>query len=283
MAPIPERLARLKQFCDRLMRDMSREGHVPFTFNEVLYVPTMFFPFLPNKRRTPVVRYHDEKLGNPVIDGNAQYVIMVRMLKEAGEDMSSHDDAVRRALAFLEKFRRQDGLIHEEIFGRSWEDTLLQRGAVPYTNVLVDIARGSQSTFAWALDPPITRRFGYCHRIYDCSDGDDYPLVDRALERLSRLYWKLPMVPNRERRETPSVFLPVRVIGQGGYHTTWNWSWVGCFFSAALAKRGYIRDAIHFYPTLSTHGKTVRNTTRSLRRTFTPRSTRLLQIRGPLL
>ena len=65
MAPIPERLARLKQFCDRLMRDMSREGHVPFTFNEVLYVPTMFFPFLPNKRRTPVVRYHDENWDTP--------------------------------------------------------------------------------------------------------------------------------------------------------------------------------------------------------------------------
>ena len=124
---------------------------------------------------------------------------------------------------------------------------MLQRGAVPYTNVLVDIARGSQSTFAWALDP--SNHKGGLDTVtvsMIALMGDDYPLVDRALERLSRLYWKLPMVPNRERRRPPSVFLPVRVIGQGGYHTTWNWSWVGCLFCAALAKRRYIRDAIHF-------------------------------------
>ena len=229
------------------MRDMSPEGHIPFTFNEVLYVPTLIFPCLPNRRSRPLTKYRDEKLGNLVIDGNAQYVIMVRMLEKAGEDMSSHTDTVHRALAFLEKFRRQDGLIHEEIFGGSWEDTLLQRGAVPYTNVLVDIARGSQSTFAWALDP--SNHKGGLDTVtvsMIALMGDDYPLVDRALERLSEAYWKLPMVPNRERREAPSVFLPARIIGQGGYHTLWNWSWVGCLFCAALAKRGYIREAIHF-------------------------------------
>lgn len=246
MAPIPERVSRLKQLCNRLKRNMSRDGHVPFTFNEILYVPTVFFPFLPNRRSRPRVSYKDEKLGNPVIDGNAQYVIMVRMLKEMGQDMSSHNDAVRKALVFLETFRRKDGLIHEDTFGGSWEDTLLQRGPIPYTNVLVDLARGSQSTFAWALDP--SKHVGGLDTVTVSMIAlmEDYPDVDRALERLLNAYWKLPMVPNREQREAPSVFLPVRVIGQGGYHTMWNWSWVGCLFCAALATRGYTREAIHF-------------------------------------
>ena len=87
MAPIPEQISRMKQLCDRLKNNMSKEGQVPFTFNEILYIPTLFFPFLPNRRRSPLVTYNDEKLGNPVIDGTAQYVIMVDMLKKTGQNM----------------------------------------------------------------------------------------------------------------------------------------------------------------------------------------------------
>ena len=131
-----ERGARLRTFCDRLRDHVAavwgsgpngytgagpvKYGHVPFQFNEVWYIPSTVFgrAFF---RRRPVVLYCDEKYGQPVMDVNAQYVIMVSvayMLSKDREWLAAHAGAISKTLAFYKLYEDDAGLVHEQPFGK---------------------------------------------------------------------------------------------------------------------------------------------------------------------
>jgi hypothetical protein len=258
------RSTKYKEFVNRLRNDMTAKHQVPFTYNRVYYVRSVFFPWLPDswkKRRTTLVEYNDEKLHRTVMDANAQFVIMCCYANDRR--------MVREALEWYTQFV-VDGLVEEEAFG-SWEDTLMLGGAIPYTNILV--LRAQELTRKhFGIDIQIVDR----QKVFDLVLNRGKPGgLDAVSVSMMALWWTrasgakeallelstsfgwhedeappLEMIRNRQRRLPNSwVFLPARLIGQGEYHRGWRWSWVGCLFCWALVKRGLVERAQrHFAP-----------------------------------
>ena len=80
---------------------------------------------------------------------------MVRMLDKMGGDVHKHRRHVARALRFLETFRGPDGLIHEDVFGGNWEDTLMFQG--PFrTRTFLLILHGIRQTHSHGCEPKRT-------------------------------------------------------------------------------------------------------------------------------
>lgn len=270
LAPIPEQCLRNARLAERLQHDMTPQGHVPFTYNQVFYTPTLLCPCLPRRcrrRDVPQTRYRDEKLGALVMDSNAQYVILVHRVAcrtqdplQRNEWLTHHRESVLRALSWY--FPHTDprtGFVLEEPFG-SWEDSLLLYGAVPYTNVLycyaLDCARGMYPDANINLKVPSSRdlaslvfqpgRMDYVSvsmlALYPIK-GMDMRRVDEALDALHRGTTS-PWVPNRQKHLSDAhVMLALTILGQGQYHNGWRWAWVGCLFAAALASRKKISAA----------------------------------------
>ena len=272
LAPVREQGMRAGRFADRLRDDMSRSGHVPFTYEDVRYVPALLCPCLPlawRRRRRPRPRYRDEKLNRIVCDANAQYVILVWMAMRRHGDRawaSEHLESVRKALRWYDKLRDARGLVHERPFG-SWEDSLLLDGPVAFTNVLYCLAVAcARETFPETQDWPVATPDGVLDLVLEPGKTGGVDTVSLAMvalwgrrmgvgeEGMARVdaslreaYGKITpgqAVPNHSRIVPRNrIFFPLRVIGQGAYHAEWRWAWVGCLFASALARRGMVHEA----------------------------------------
>ena len=94
------------------------------------------------KRRKPTASFFDEKLGTTVLDANSQYIILVHDVYNSISDnyekqrwIIKHESNLNQAMEFLDAHVNRKGLIEEGPFA-NWEDSLMFRGAVPYTNLL---------------------------------------------------------------------------------------------------------------------------------------------------
>ena len=251
-------------FADRLRRN-ERYGHIPFTYNKILYTTTLLCPCLPKScktRKKPLVSYRDEKLGNLVMDSNSQYIIMVYEAFQISKNMDwldMHKTTIRNCRNWYDKHVNRRGLIQEIPFGY-WEDSLMLSPLIPYTNLLYLKALKCASEL---LDTPyqiysdLKRRV--TNLVLDKTKlggldtvsvsllalwGEhleiDMSRVDEALGYLNKFYPVTSMIPNREKLLPSSeVFFPMHIIGQEKYHNGWNWAWVGCLFCAALARRNF--------------------------------------------
>lgn len=264
LAPTSDRGELLAIFADRLRRN-ERYGHIPFTYNKILYTTTLLCPCLPKScktRKKPLVSYRDEKLGNLVMDSNSQYIIMVYEAFQISKNMDwldMHKTTIRNCRNWYDKHVNRRGLIQEIPFGY-WEDSLMLSPLIPYTNLLYLKALKCASEL---LDTPyqiysdLKRRV--TNLVLDKTKlggldtvsvsllalwGEhleiDMSRVDEALGYLNKFYPVTSMIPNRERLLPSSeVFFPMHIIGQEKYHNGWNWPWVGCLFCAALARRNF--------------------------------------------
>jgi hypothetical protein len=263
-APTSDRGELLAIFADRLRRN-ERYGHIPFTYNKILYTTTLLCPCLPKScktRKKPLVSYRDEKLGNLVMDSNSQYIIMVYEAFQISKNMdwlNMHKTTIRNCRNWYDKHVNRRGLIQEIPFGY-WEDSLMLSPLIPYTNLLYLKALKCASEL---LDTPyqiysdLKRRV--TNLVLDKTKlggldtvsvsllalwGEhleiDMSRVDEALGYLNKFYPVTSMIPNREKLLPSSeVFFPMHIIGQEKYHNGWNWAWVGCLFCAALAHRNF--------------------------------------------
>lgn len=264
LAPTSDRGELLAIFADRLRRN-ERYGHIPFTYNKILYTTTLLCPCLPKScktRKKPLVSYRDEKLGNLVMDSNSQYIIMVYEAFQISKNMdwlNMHKTTIRNCRNWYDKHVNRRGLIQEIPFGY-WEDSLMLSPLIPYTNLLYLKALKCASEL---LDTPyqiysdLKRRV--TNLVLDKTKlggldtvsvsllalwGEhleiDMSRVDEALGYLNKFYPVTSMIPNREKLLPSSeVFFPMHIIGQEKYHNGWNWAWVGCLFCAALARRNF--------------------------------------------
>jgi len=265
LAPTSDRGELLAIFADRLRRN-ERYGHIPFTYNKILYTTTLLCPCLPKScktRKKPLVSYRDEKLGNLVMDSNSQYIIMVYEAFQISKNMdwlNMHKTTIRNCRNWYDKHVNRRGLIQEIPFGY-WEDSLMLSPLIPYTNLLYLKALKCASEL---LDTPyqiysdLKRRV--TNLVLDKTKlggldtvsvsllalwGEhleiDMSRVDEALGYLNKFYPVTSMIPNREKLLPSSeVFFPMHIIGQEKYHNGWNnWAWVGCLFCAALAHRNF--------------------------------------------
>ena len=264
LAPTSDRGELLAIFADRLRRN-ERYGHIPFTYNKILYTTTLLCPCLPKScktRKKPLVSYRDEKLGNLVMDSNSQYIIMVYEAFQVSKNMdwlNMHKTTIRNCRNWYDKHVNRRGLIQEIPFGY-WEDSLMLSPLIPYTNLLYLKALKCASEL---LDTPyqiysdLKRRV--TNLVLDKTKlggldtvsvsllalwGEhleiDMSRVDEALGYLNKFYPVTSMIPNREKLLPSSeVFFPMHIIGQEKYHNGWNWAWVGCLFCAALARRNF--------------------------------------------
>ena len=264
LAPTSDRGELLAIFADRLRRN-ERYGHIPFTYNKILYTTTLLCPCLPKScktRKKPLVSYRDEKLGNLVMDSNSQYIIMVYEAFQISKNMDwldMHKTTIRNCRNWYDKHVNRRGLIQEIPFGY-WEDSLMLSPTIPYTNLLYLKALKCASEL---LDTPyqiysdLKRRV--TNLVLDKTKlggldtvsvsllalwGEhleiDMSRVDEALGYLNKFYPVTSMIPNREKLLPSSeVFFPMHIIGQEKYHNGWNWAWVGCLFCAALARRNF--------------------------------------------
>ena len=272
LAPVRDQGMRAGRFADRLRDDMSRSGHVPFTYEDVRYVPALLCPCLPlawRRRRRPRPRYRDEKLNRLVCDANAQYVVLVWMaLRRHGDRAwaSEHLESVQRALRWYDRRRDARGLAHEQPFG-SWEDSLLLGGPVAFTNVLYCLAVAcARETFPETQDWPVATPDAVLDLVLEPDKIGGVDTVSLAMvalwgrrmgvgeEGMARVdaalreaYGRITpgqAVPNHSRIvPRDRIFFPLRVIGQGAYHAEWRWAWVGCLFASALARRGMVHEA----------------------------------------
>jgi len=263
-APLKDRAELLTTFADRLKQG-ERYGHIPFTYNKILYTTTLLCPCLPKScktRRTPLVSYRDEKLDNLVMDSNSQYIIMVYeafQISKNVEWLEMHKPVIRNCRNWYDKHGNRQGLIKEVPFGY-WEDSLMLSPLIPYTNLLYLKALKCASEL---LDTPYQIYSDLKHRVTNlvldktklggldtvsvsllALWGEhleiDMSRVDEALGYLNKVYPVTKMIPNREKLlPSNEVFFPLRIIGQGKYHNGWNWGWVGCLFCAALAHRNF--------------------------------------------
>jgi len=264
LAPTSDRGELLAIFADRLRRN-ERYGHIPFTYNKILYTTTLLCPCLPKScktRKKPLVSYRDEKLGNLVMDSNSQYIIMVYEAFQVSKNMDwldMHKTTIRNCRNWYDKHVNRRGLIQEIPFGY-WEDSLMLSPTIPYTNLLYLKALKCASEL---LDTPYQIYSDLKHRVTNlvldktklggldtvsvsllALWGEhleiDMSRVDEALGYLNKFYPVTSMIPNRERLLPSSeVFFPMHIIGQEKYHNGWNWAWVGCLFCAALARRNF--------------------------------------------
>ena len=264
LAPTSDRGELLAIFADRLRRN-ERYGHIPFTYNKILYTTTLLCPCLPKScktRKKPLVSYRDEKLGNLVMDSNSQYIIMVYEAFQVSKNMDwldMHKTTIRNCRNWYDKHVNRRGLIQEIPFGY-WEDSLMLSPLIPYTNLLYLKALKCASEL---LDTPYQIYSDLKHRVTNlvldktklggldtvsvsllALWGEhleiDMSRVDEALGYLNKFYPVTSMIPNREKLLPSSeVFFPMHIIGQEKYHNGWNWAWVGCLFCAALARRNF--------------------------------------------
>jgi glycogen debranching enzyme len=264
LAPTSDRGELLAIFADRLRRN-ERYGHIPFTYNKILYTTTLLCPCLPKScktRKKPLVSYRDEKLGNLVMDSNSQYIIMVYEAFQISKNMdwlNMHKTTIRNCRNWYDKHVNRRGLIQEIPFGY-WEDSLMLSPTIPYTNLLYLKALKCASEL---LDTPYQIYSDLKHRVTNlvldktklggldtvsvsllALWGEhleiDMSRVDEALGYLNKFYPVTSMIPNREKLLPSSeVFFPMHIIGQEKYHNGWNWAWVGCLFCAALARRNF--------------------------------------------
>ena len=277
-APIAERGLRLRAFCDRL-RDHATTvsgpgpcgydtpgptaptyGHVPFQFNEVWYIPSMLLgrAFMRSK---PVVLYCDDKYGQPVMDVNAQYVIMVAEAYALSNDrhwLATHAEAIGQMIAFYELYADEKGRVHELPFG-NWEDSLLFEGARAFTNLLyLEALRRARDLFLALGRTAEAKKFDNTFkRVYEPvldlvstqRDTESVALAGLWLQGEKRVeVWMQEMLavypdtmpPNRWPVPPPSTCCTtMRIIGQAGYHRDFRWSNVGCLWAAALLQRGF--------------------------------------------
>ncbi|KAL1511054.1 hypothetical protein AB1Y20_005878 [Prymnesium parvum] len=280
-APVGPRAVRLRALCDRLRRHRAavrragpygyaraeasgaRYAHVPFQFNEVWYIPSTLRGRACMRRR-PVVLHCDEKYGQPVMDVNAQYVIMVSEAFSASPDcewLAEHAEALAQALAFYELYADVQGLVHEKPFG-NWEDSLLYCGPRPFTNLmyLEALRRAAALLRALGRTPDARKYEAEAERIYEpvmrliSAQRDtktvalaglwlvDEPRVELWMREMLRMYPNT-MPPNRWPVPPPSACCStLRIIGQAGYHRDFRWSNVGCLWAAALVRRGFINE-----------------------------------------
>lgn len=259
MAPIPEKEERLRLFANRLKTNINLEGQIPFTFNKVYYLPSIIFN-TQIKRNGVLVSYKDEKYGKKVMDANAQYIIITHeafLINQNKEWLQSHFEVLEKSINWYNNHLK-NGLIYEEAFG-SWEDTLLHNGNIAFTNVLYLESLKRMDLICKTLEKPSNYLETYQQKyekifqlVKDQQDTvsvslmaiwtSDEKITDIMKEMLKR--YPKQMVPNRwPVMETSKTMLAVRIIGQGHYHRNWRWSWVGCLWCYALAKRGFIQES----------------------------------------
>ncbi|KAL1500703.1 hypothetical protein AB1Y20_013350 [Prymnesium parvum] len=265
-APIPQRGERLRAMCERLRRHLAVVArtprpcaHVPFQFNEVYYIPSIIFrrPFF---RARPLVLYNDEKYGQPVMDVNAQYVLMVSEAYRLSHDLEwlrLHAEPIAQSLAFYQLYADDSGLVHELPFG-NWEDTLLYSGARAFTNLLhLEALRRARDLFDALADSRAAAAYAAQHAaLYErvlslvLAQRDtvsvslaalwlpDEPRVDAALRQmLADFPPTLP--PNRWPLPPLSAICPsIRLLGHADYHRAFRWSNVAALWAAALLSRG---------------------------------------------
>ena len=258
-----------KKFVDRLRENMKTNGHVPFTFWSTYYIPAILCGCIV-KRRKPTASFFDEKLGTTVLDANSQYIILVHDVYNSISDnyekqrwIIKHESNLNQAMEFLDAHVNRKGLIEEGPFA-NWEDSLMFRGAVPYTNLLwleatKRLLELNQNKTLFLKNIDFKYRKNNVFRLLGAISNPDtvtaslcvlwYPeeLVSNVLFAL--LYNKFRKrkrfgIPNRlQRLPKNMVFYPLRVIGQGKYHNGWLWSWVGLLWAVALYKKGKIGEA----------------------------------------
>ena len=274
MAPLSDRAQRLAAFADRLQRETDSSGHVPFMWYEVCYTrpvshlhaPPHTYPtptpqtwFIPSlimrravRRAHPHPCYLDEKHGQPVMDANSQYVILVAEAFALSGDahwLRMHAASVVRAMEWFEPYTRDDGLVVERAFG-GWEDSLLLNGTSAYTNMLrlealqrADVvlsALGEPAQFAAAAAKARTPLMALLSRVPDtvtvaCAAlwAVD-PCIPGLMAKMVRSY-PPTLVPNRwPPAPWDMAAMGLHLVGIGGYHRTFRWAWVGCIWAAAL-------------------------------------------------
>lgn len=277
-APIPERGERLRQFTDRLRKHATpvfvrgpngygdsetspgKYSHVPYQFNETWYVQSILAGRAVRKS-TPIVLYRDEKYGQPVMDVNAQYVIMVSeafIISNDLEWLGEHASVIRQTLAFYELYADEAGLVHELPFG-NWEDSLLFEGTRAFTNLLYLEAVGRARDLFTALgrsadadeyaeaytrlyEPVIELVATQRDTVSVALAGLWLPDEERVEQWMGDMIAAFPdtMPPNRWPIPGPgSCTTILRLIGQSGYHRDFRWSNVGCLWAAGLLQRGF--------------------------------------------
>ena len=278
-APIESKKDKLISFTNRLKNDI-KNNHVPFTYHSTFYVSNLICTCLPcKKRKNPEVSYLDEKLANPVMDSNSQYIIMVYEaykcmndnLDQANKFVDEHKNTIKSCLKWYDNYKSKNGLITEKPFG-NWEDSILHSGEIPYTNVLYLYAcKIGYKLFNIDYDQDLTRKVEdlvlnpYIQGGIDTVSLSLLTLwgtqMDINMDRLkfyvksmNAIYPKNKLIPNRIfKLPLSNIFLPNIIIGQEAYHNGWCWSWVGCLFCAALVKMDMKESAqtrLNLYTTL---------------------------------
>jgi len=272
------------KFVNRLRENMKTNGQVPFTFWSTYYIPAILCGCIV-KRSKPIPSFYDEKLGATVLDANSQYIILVHDVYNNIKDdyekkrwIIKHEFNLNQAIGFLDSHVNRKGLIEESPFA-NWEDSLMLRGTVPYTNLLwfeaskrlVELNE-SESVFLKNID--IESRKKRVFKFLQSLDNPDtvttslcvlwYPEEPMTKVLFSLLYNKFIKrkgfgIPNRlEILPKNMVFYPLRVIGQGNYHNGWFWSWVGLLWAVALYKNNKKEEAMvvfnMFQKSVNTYG-----------------------------
>ena len=257
------------KFVDRLRENMKANGQVPFTFWSTYYIPAILCGCT-IKRNKPTPAFCDEKLGSTVLDANSQYIILVHDVYNNITDdyekkrwLIKHEANLDKAIEFLDSHVNSKGLIEESPFA-NWEDSLMLRGAVPYTNLLwieaskrfVDLQTNEDISlknidfearknrvfkFLQDLDNPDTVTTSLCVLWFP-----EEKVTNMLFTLLYNKFGKRKDfgIPNRLKILPKNmVFYPLRVIGQGKYHNGWVWSWVGLLWTVALYKKGKTDEA----------------------------------------
>lgn len=261
MAPIPEKEIRIKKLVDRLKLTINCDNLIPFTFNQVYYLPAILFGKKIYRDKV-LTSYKDEKFNQLVMDSNSQYIIMCYQAFKINQDenwLNSHYETLIKALAWYDNHLKDD-LIHEKPFG-CWEDSLLLYGCIPYTNVLYLKALECINLINNKLKKPTldlyTVKYEKILKLVE-NNPDTVSVALMAIwtidPRITGIMQKMintypdEMIPNRwPCYPSEKAMLTLRVIGQGEYHRNWRWSWVGCLWVVALVNRGFYKEAKHVF------------------------------------
>ena len=265
LAPVSQKEERLRKLVNRLRKDANKEHQVPFTYAEVAYIPSIILGRKVLRSGGAKARYYDEKLGQPVLDANAQYIIMLHeafLLNNNVEWLRTHATQVDLSLSWYEQFvsSKSDGMIDAELPHAGWEDSLLHTGTVAYTNFFYLEALKRADLIREALDMPTkwVSQIAALHPkimnlVRDQRDTVTMsvaalwtkdPEVTEWMRSMVQDYPKDTLTPNRWPIAPLSHELLVfRLIGQEGYHRTFRWSWVGCLWAVALQHRGLVKEA----------------------------------------
>jgi len=252
-------------------------AHCPFQFNETHYMASTMRD-KPVMRAKPIVLYRDEKYGQPVMDVNAQYVIMVSEAYLISRDLdwlATHAHGIRQALAFYELYTDEEGLVHELPFG-NWEDSLLFTGARAFTNLMYLEALRRAKDMLSALGQHAERPEAAAEIL---EAADEYSAtIDKVYEPVFELLntqrdtmsiglaafwfpaegrinqWIGEMLADGRPDTMPVNRWPIppesecstilRILGQGGYHLSFRWAHVGCCWAAALLERGFREEGV---------------------------------------